>query len=96
MKKNSKNKKGMTLVEVIIAMALLSGMSAMLVTVAVAAKRQNLENYYRNNEMYTQAVNAEQYNDNKTVNMNELKVNKFSSSGKTTNEFALRQTLEAA
>ena len=39
--------------------------------------------------MYTQAVNAEQYNDNKTVNMNELKVNKFSSSGKTTNEFAL-------
>ena len=30
MKKNSKNKKGMTLVEVIIAMALLSGMSAML------------------------------------------------------------------
>ena len=32
MKKNSKNKKGMTLVEVIIAMALLSGMSAMLVT----------------------------------------------------------------
>ena len=31
MKKNSKNKKGMTLVEVIIAMALLSGMSAMLV-----------------------------------------------------------------
>jgi len=89
MKKNSKNKKGMTLVEVIIAMALLSGMSAMLVTVAVAAKRQNLENYYRNNEMYTQAVNAEQYNDNKTVNMNELKVNKFSSSGKTTNEFAL-------
>ena len=40
MKKNSKNKKGMTLVEVIIAMALLSGMSAMLVTVAVAAKRQ--------------------------------------------------------
>mgnify|MGYP000816780513 CR=1 FL=1 len=39
MKKNSKNKKGMTLVEVIIAMALLSGMSAMLVTVAVAAKR---------------------------------------------------------
>ena len=89
MKKNSKNKKGMTLVEDIIAMALLSGMSAMLVTVAVAAKRQNLENYYRNNEMYTQAVNAEQYNDNKTVNMNELKVNKFSSSGKTTNEFAL-------
>ena len=56
MKKNSKNKKGMTLVEVIIAMALLSGMSAMLVTVAVAAKKQNLENYYRNNEMYTQAV----------------------------------------
>ena len=43
MKKNSKNKKGMTLVEVIIAMALLSGMSAMLVTVAVAAKKQNLE-----------------------------------------------------
>ena len=41
MKKNSKNKKGMTLVEVIIAMALLSGMSAMLVTVAVAAKKQN-------------------------------------------------------
>ena len=34
--------------------------------------------------MYTQAVNAEQYNDNKTVNMNELKVNKFSSNGKTT------------
>ena len=40
MKKNSKNKKGMTLVEVIIAMALLSGMSAMLVTVAVGGKRQ--------------------------------------------------------
>lgn len=42
MKKNSKNKKGMTLVEVIIAMALLSGMSAMLVTVAVAAKSRIL------------------------------------------------------
>ena len=94
MKKNSKNKKGMTLVEVIIAMALLSGMSAMLVTVAVAAKKQNLENYYRNNEMYTQAVNAEQYNDNKTVNMNELKVNKFSS--KLQMSLPLRQTLEAA
>lgn len=56
MKKNSKNKKGMTLVEVIIAMALLSGMSAMLVTVAVAAKKQNLENYYRNNEIDRKSV----------------------------------------
>ncbi len=62
MKLNKHNKKGMTLAECIIAMALLGIMSAMLVTVAVAAKRQNLKNYQRSQEMYVQSARIETYN----------------------------------
>ena len=51
-----------------------------------SGQKQNLENYYRNNEMYTQAVNAESsIMINKTVNMNELKVNKFLQAAKLQN-----------
>ncbi|MBQ7071417.1 MAG: prepilin-type N-terminal cleavage/methylation domain-containing protein [Ruminococcus sp.] len=62
MKLKKHNKKGMTLVECIIAMALLGAMSGMLVTIAVAAKRQNLANYQRSAEMYKQATEIEQFN----------------------------------
>lgn len=90
MKFIKRNKKGVTLVEVIIAMTLMAMMAGMLVTIAVQAKNTNRDNYIRSNEMNTQAVNAEQYNNNKNYNMSEIKVNKYVGSGQSDNTFALK------
>lgn len=89
MKLKKHNKKGVTLVEVIIAMTLLSMMAGMLVTVAVNAKNTNRDNYFRSKEMNEQALNAEQYNDAKNYDMNDIKVNKYVGDGQTDNDFAL-------
>ena len=83
------NKKGVTLVEVIIAMTLMGMMAGMLVTIAVQAKNTNRDNYIRSREMNTQAVDAEQYNNNKNYNMNEIKVNKYVGAGQADNTFNL-------
>ena len=55
------NKKGMTLVEVIISMCILAAIAGMFVTVAVAAKKKNTDTYLRSNEMYEQAAAAEAF-----------------------------------
>lgn len=89
MKLNKRNKKGVTLVEVIIAMTLMGMMAGMLVTIAVQAKNTNRDNYIRSREMNTQAVDAEQYNNNKNYNMNEIKVNKYVGAGQADNTFNL-------
>ncbi len=89
MKKLRKNQKGMTLVEIIVAMTLLGIMSGMFVTAAVYAVKSNAQNYQRDKEMHTQAVDAAQYNDNKNYDMDDLKVNKLIASGTTSNEFTL-------
>ncbi len=80
MKLNKHNKKGMTLAECIIAIALLGAMSAMLVSIAVAAKRQNRDNYFRSGEMYAQAARIESYNPSGSYSSNHIKVTKLMSS----------------
>ena len=66
------NKKGMTLVEVIISMAILGAIAGMFVTIAVAAKNQNKDNYQRQREMYSQAAAAESFDTN--VNISNARV----------------------
>lgn len=88
--KLKKNKKGVTLVEIIVAMTLLGIMSSMFVTAAVYASRANKENYFRAREMYTQANDAEKFNKDKNYEADEIKVNKNIASGKATNEFDLQ------
>lgn len=91
MKLNKHNKKGMTLTECIIAIALLGAMSAMLVSIAVAAKRQNRDNYLRSAEMYEQAKEIEEFNPDATYSAKKTKVKVLRSkvSGSTGNEFDL-------
>ncbi|MBR1423146.1 MAG: prepilin-type N-terminal cleavage/methylation domain-containing protein [Ruminococcus sp.] len=91
MKLSKHNKKGMTLAECIIAMALLGAMSGMLVTIAVAAKRQNVANYFRANEMYEQAAEIEEFNPDVTYAAKFTKVSYLVSTaaGATGNEFNL-------
>ena len=62
MKRIKRNQKGMTLVEVVISMCILGAIAAMFVTIAVEAKKKNLDTYRRSNEMYTQAAYAENFN----------------------------------
>jgi len=92
MKLRKHNKKGMTLVECIIAMALLGVMSAMLVTIAVAAKKQNLANYQRSQEMYAQAARIESYAPTANYKANHIKVSALISkaSGASGNVFKLK------
>ena len=91
MKLNKHNKKGMTLAECIIAIALLGAMSGMLATIAVAAKRQNVANYFRANEMYEQAAEIEEFNPDVTYAAKFTKVSYLASkaAGATGNEFNL-------
>ena len=90
MKKIVKNESGMTLVEIIVAMALLGVMSSMFVTTAVFASRSNANNYNRDKEMHAQAVDAAQYNDHKTYEVYDLKVNKNNAAGTNSNQFTLK------
>lgn len=84
-----KNTKGMTLVEVIIAMCILGVLSAMFVTIAVRAKKENLYNLRRSNEMYEQAAFAESYNTDVKYGSN-VKVVKLTTGSLTTdNKFTL-------
>ena len=79
------NKNGMTLVEVIISMAILSCIAAMFVTIAVSAKNKNAETYIRGNEMYEQAAAAEAFN-TKTDYGSHCKISKLMASA-TDNNF---------
>lgn len=74
------NKKGMTLVEVVISMCILGAIAAMFVSIAVAAKNQNRDNYIRQREMYHQAAAAESYNPDVDYGMN-VKVRKLDTKG---------------
>lgn len=87
------NKKGMTLVEVIVAMTILGIMSALFVSVAVAAKKQNKDNAKRSAEMYEQAAAAENYDPTKEYSTEDIKVSKFLSTG-TSNTFTIRAEFE--
>ena len=80
------NLKGMTLVEVIIAMCILGAIAGMFVTVAVAAKKKNADTYIRSNEMYEQAAAAESYSTKTDYGIN-VKVSKLLANGSTQNEF---------
>ena len=62
MKRIKRNQNGMTLVECIISMCILGAIAAMFVSIAVQAKKKNLDTYRRSNEMYTQAAYAENFN----------------------------------
>ena len=75
------NKKGMTLVEVVISMAVLGVIAAMFVSIAIAAKKQNTDNYQRQREMYQQAAAAESYNPDVEYGMN-VKVRRLNSDNK--------------
>lgn len=84
-----KNTKGMTLVEVIIAMCILGVLAAMFVTIAVRAKQENLYNLRRSNEMYEQAAFAESYNTDVKYGSN-VKVTKLLTGGSSSdNKFVL-------
>lgn len=85
----NKNEKGMTLVEVIVAMTLLGIMSGMFVTAAVYAAKANRDNYFRANEMATQAVDAAEFNSAKNYDMNEIRVSENNASGTADNSFTL-------
>ena len=82
------NLKGMTLVEVIIAMCILGAIAGMFVTVAVAAKKKNAETYVRGNEMYQQAAAAESFSTKKDYGI-DVKVSKLLSNG-TKNNFDIQ------
>ena len=83
------NKSGMTLVEIIVAMTLLAIMSTMFIVGAVGARKVNAENYKRSEEMYTQAVDAEQYNNNYNYDVDKIRVNKYNGKSGTDNAFKL-------
>lgn len=83
------NKKGMTLVEVIISMAILGAIAGMFVTIAVAAKNQNKDNYQRQREMYSQAAAAESFDTNVTNYGMDIKVSKLATGGGSDNKVTL-------
>lgn len=80
MKRIKRNQKGMTLVECIISMCILGAIAAMFVSIAVQAKKKNLETYRRSNEMYTQAAYAESFN-TKVSYDGEFKISRLIASG---------------
>ena len=84
------NKKGMTLVEVIISMCILAAIAGMFVTVAVAAKKKNTDTYLRSNEMYEQAAAAEAFDTSKDYGAGSSHIKKLLTGGATsTNEYNL-------
>lgn len=78
------NKKGMTLVECIIAMCILGILAAMFVSIAVEAKKKNLNTYNRSNDMYEQAAAAESFNTENKDYSADIKVSKMLVNGSTT------------
>ena len=84
------NKKGMTLVEVIISMCILAAIAGMFVTVAVAAKKKNTDTYLRSNEMYEQAAAAEAFDTSKDYGAGSSHIKKLLTGGaSSTNEYKL-------
>lgn len=62
-----KNEKGMTLVEIIVATAVFSIMTAMLFTAILYAIKANKESFYSGKEIQMQMNSAERYDKNKTL-----------------------------
>ena len=62
-------------------MAVLGVIAAMFVSIAIAAKKQNTDNYQRQREMYQQAAAAESYNPDVEYGMN-VKVRRLNSDNK--------------
>ena len=71
------NKKGMTLVEVIISMCIRAAITGMFITIAVAAKKKNADTAQRSREMYEQAAAAESFNTSVKYDTDTLKVSKL-------------------
>ncbi len=87
-----KNYKGMTLIEVVVAMAVFGISSAMLFTAMNYAIQASKKNKLRSEEMYTQAVNVGQYNSNDpTLNVSNTPVSGYKGLG-TDNKFNLKAT----
>ena len=75
------NKKGMTLVEVIISMCILAAIAGMFITIAVAAKKKNADTAQRSREMYEQAAAAESFNTSVKYDTDTIKVSKLLTNG---------------
>ncbi len=76
--KFSKNEKGMTLIEIIVATAVFGVACATLFTAILFAIQENKENYYAGNEIQMQMNSAERYNSKKTLLDNKVVKYRFS------------------
>lgn len=76
--KFSKNEKGMTLIEIIVATAVFGIACATLFTAILFAIKQNKENYYAGNEIQMQMNSAERFNSKKTLIDNKVLKYRFS------------------
>ena len=75
----SKNEKGMTLIEIIVATAVFSVACATLFTAILFALKQNKENYFAGNEIQMQMNSAERYDSKKSLLDNKVVKYRFSS-----------------
>ena len=75
----SKNEKGMTLIEIIVATAVFGVACATLFTAILFAIKENKENYFAGNEIQMQMNSAERYNSKKSLLDNKVVKYRFSS-----------------
>lgn len=96
MKKLKNNRKGMTLVEVVTAMGVLSVASLMIVMALLYTVRANHRNYKRSSDIYDEGVAAETYNVNRAMSSGDAKIQRNNISGNGTNRVTLGVTFDDA